>query len=159
MKGRVFVWLIRHPMLAVVIALSALAIVAFGLAGARSGRGDDPAPDRPVTVVPGTAQSRLPKPTQFPPKPRVEEMHRALHAMGRACKTPISRRDPATVSRPVELMERFARDYADGGFTIDGEAGSTLSLLVVLRYELQDCDPSMVPGVEKLLPERFRDPS
>jgi hypothetical protein len=56
-------------------------------------------------------------------------------------------------------MERFARDYPGGGFTIDDEPGTTLSLLVVLRYELQGCDPSLVPGVEELLPESFRDPS
>jgi hypothetical protein len=79
--------------------------------------------------------------------------------MGRACETPGSTRDPAAVARPVEVMERFARDFPDGGFTIDDEPGSTLSLLVVLRYELQTCDPSLVVSVERLLPPRYRDPT
>lgn len=77
-------------------------------------------------------------PTQFPPRERVEAAHRALHAMGRACKQPIGTRDRAAVARPVEVMEQFARDYPNGGFTIHDESGTALSLLVVLRYEMQD---------------------
>ncbi|GAA4127403.1 hypothetical protein GCM10022215_37840 [Nocardioides fonticola] len=158
MTGRVVVWLIRHPLSAVLLALALFAVLGFGLSNAFSGHAPAPAPTSPV-VIAGTAKSTLPTPTQFPPKDRVEEAHRALHAMGRGCKVPISTRDPDSVRGPVERMERFARDFPNGGFTIDGEPGTTLSLLVVLRYELQSCDPSLVPGVEALLPERFRDPS
>ena len=157
MTGRVIVWLIRHPMSAVVLALAAFALVGIGLASAVSSGRPAPAPASPV-VIGGTAESTLPTPTQFPPQARVEEVHRALHAMGRACKAPISTRKPDAVRGPVQTMEQFARDFPNGGFTMDDEPGSTLSLLVVLRYELRDCDPSLVPGAEDLLPERFRDP-
>lgn len=147
-------WLARHPIVAVLIALALTVAVARGLAAALK-----PAQARPVTGVQGgTAESVLPKPTQFPPRARVEASHSALHAMGRACKQPLATRDPASVRRPVEVMARFARDYPNGGFTIDDEPGTTLSLLVVLRYELQSCEPTLVPEVEELLPERFRDP-
>ena len=49
--------------------------------------------------------------------------------MGRACKVPISTRRPGSVRGPVEAMEQFARDFPNGGFTMDDEPGSTLSLL------------------------------
>lgn len=158
MRGSTVVpWLARHPMVAVLITLALTAAVAVGLAAALK---PEPARSRPVVAVQGrTAESRLPKPTQFPPKARVEAAHRALHAMRRACKQPLATRDPASVRRPVEVMEQFARDYPNGGFTIDDEPGSTLSLLVVLRYELQDCEPTLVTEVEELLPERVRDPA
>lgn len=150
-------WLARRPMVAVLIALVLSTAIAWGVAAALKG---EPAPaGRVAAVQGGTAESTLPKPTQFPPRVRVEAAHHALHAMGRACKQPIATRDPASVARPVEVMEQFAQDYPNGGFTIDDEPGTTMSLLVVLRYELQNCDPSLVPGVDELLPERFRDPS
>lgn len=144
-------------MVAVLIALAVPAAVAWGLASALK---PEPQPVVPASAVQGgTAESMLPTPTQFPPRERVEAAHGALHAMGRACKQPLALRDRTAVARPVEVMEQFARDYPNGGFTIDDELGTTLTLLVVLRYELQDCDPTLVPGVEELLPERFRDPS
>lgn len=144
-------------MVAVLIALAITAAIAVGLATALK---PEPAPSQPVAGVQGgTAESMLPEPTQFPPQARVQAAHRALHAMGRACKQPLATRDPASVRRPVGVMEQFARDYPNGGFTIDDEPGTTLSLLAVLRYELRDCEPALVPGVEELLPERFRDPS
>lgn len=86
----------------------------------------------------------------------MEEAHRALHAMGRACRKRAADRDPKTVAGPARVMIHFARDYPRGGFTIDDEPGTTLSLLFVLRHELQKCDPSLVAGAEALLPERFR---
>lgn len=157
-RARIILWLLRHPMTAVFVALAIFAGAGFGLASTFASGRTAQASTRPV-VVGGTAESTLPTPTQFPPRARVEEAHRALHAMGRACETPGSTRDPAAVARPVEVMERFARDFPDGGFTIDDEPGSTLSLLVVLRYELQTCDPSLVVSVERLLPPRYRDPT
>lgn len=146
-------------MVAVLIALAVLMAVAWGLAAALKPEPEPELAGPAMAVQGGTAESVLPTPTQFPPRERVEAAHGALHAMGRACKQPIGTRDRAAVVRPVEVMEQFARDYPNGGFTIDDEPGTTLSLLVVLRYELQGCDPTLVPKVEKLLPERFRDPS
>ncbi|MBZ5736398.1 hypothetical protein K8Z61_18050 [Nocardioides sp. TRM66260-LWL] len=145
-------------MSAVFLVLALFAVIGIGLAGAFTDSSPAPGPASPV-VIGGTAKSTLPTPTQFPPQNRVEETHRALHAMGRACKVPISTRRPGSVRGPVETMEQFARDFPNGGFTMDDEPGSTLSLLVVVRYELQSCDPSLLPSVDELLPERFRDPA
>ncbi|MFC5175123.1 hypothetical protein [Nocardioides taihuensis] len=144
-------------MIAVLVALAFTAAVAELLGTALI---HEPASSRPVTGAQGgTALSVLPTPTQSPPQARVDAAHRALHATSRACRQPLATRGSASVRRPVEVMEQFARDYPNGGFTIDDEPATTLSLLVVLRYELQNCEPILVPGVEELLPGQFRDPS
>lgn len=147
--------LTRHPMSAVVLALALLGGSSWGIAYAFSAR--EPRPERPVVADSGVAPSVLPKPTQFPPRQRVDKVHRALHAMGRACTR--SAAAPDAVRPAVVVMEKFARDYPNGGFTIDDEPGSTLALLIVLRSELEECDPALVPSVEALIPEEYRDPS
>lgn len=154
---RIVVWLAGHPMSAVFLALALFGGTAWGIAYAFSER--EQRSERPVMAESGVAPSVLPKPTQFPPQERVDQAHRALHAMGRACKQSAAARDPDAVRRPVATMEEFARDFPRGGFTIDDESGSTLALLIVLRSELQDCEPPLVPSVEGLIPEEYRDPS
>lgn len=154
---RILPWLARHPMSAVFITLTLLGGTAWGIASAFAPRPTPP--ERPVMVESGVAESVLPKPTQFPPRERVDQAHRELHAMARACKQPVSTRDPDAVRQAVATMVKFARDFPRGGFTIDDESGSTLALLIVLRSELQDCEPSLVPSVEGLIPEEYRDPS
>lgn len=156
MGSAVVPWLARRPMVALLVALAVPTVIALVLAAALN---NDSAPAEPETPAQeGVAEATLPEPTQFPPQSRVAATHRALHALGRACKQPLAIREPASVRRPVVVMEKFARDYPDGGFTMDDEPGSTLSLLIVLRYELQDCAPSLVPGVEGLIPRQFREP-
>lgn len=150
------VWLARHPMVAVLVALLLPAGLAWGLAVALRSRPETAPP--PVTAVEGgIAASTLPEPTEFPPRSRVVAAHRGLHDVGRACEVALATRSRATVEQPVHVIEQFARDFPNGGFTMDGESGTTLALLVVLRYELQSCDTSLVADVEELLPQRFRD--
>ena len=147
-------WLARHPMSAVFITLALLGGTAWGIAAVFA-PGPTP-PERPMTVESGVAESVLPKPTQFPPRERVDRAHRALHAMARACKQPVATRDPDAVRRPVAMMEKFARDYPRGGFTIDDESGSTLTLLIVVRNELEACDPALIPRIDALIPPQHR---
>lgn len=154
---RIVVWLAGHPMSAVFLALALLGSTSWGVAYAFGQR--EPRSERPVMAESGVAPSVLPTPTQFPPLARVDQAHRALHAMGRACKQPAAAREPDAVRRPVATMEQFAQDFPRGGFTIDDEPGSTLALLIVLRSELQECEPSILPSVEALIPEEYRDPS
>lgn len=136
-----------------------LASAALGL-GVTRFLPQDPEPGAEVLVSEGgVAASTLPLPSQSPPQPRVEAAHRALHVVGRACRQPTIDRGGDAVRAPVEQIRRFAGDYPNGGFTIDDEPGTTLSLLIVLRYELQSCEPALVPGVDALLPVEFRDPS
>lgn len=154
---RIVVWLLRHPMAAVLLALAMLGGTAWGIVYAFSAR--EPRSGGPAIAQSGVAASVLPKPTQFPPRARVAQTHRALHAMDRACKQAGATRQRDDVRRPVAVMEEFARDYPHGGFRIDDESGSTLALLIVLRSELQECEPSLLPGVEALIPEEYRDPT
>ena len=56
------------------------------------------------------------------------------------------------VERSVLVLEKFAREYPDARFPIDGKREGTFALLVDLRTELQGCDPSLLDGVEALLP-------
>lgn len=154
---RVVVWLCGHPMSAVFLVLALLGGTSWGIAYAFSER--EPRSERPVMAESGVASSVLPEPTQFPPRAPVDQVHRALHAVGRACKQPLAARESDAVGRPVAVLEGFAREYPNGGFRIDEEPGSTLALLIVLRSELQECEPSLLPGVEALIPEEYRDPS
>ncbi|NGZ99548.1 hypothetical protein G5V59_01750 [Nocardioides sp. W3-2-3] len=147
------VWLARHPTAAVFVLLGVIAAFSASLVWLLSGSSSDApgvrsdAQDAPYT---------LPTPTQHPPKNRVDAAHKALHALGRACKTPVARRDPEAVRRPLDLMEAFATDFPSGGFRIDDEPGTTLALLTVVWNELKTCDPSLVPEVEELIPAEYR---
>ena len=144
-------------MSAVFLALPVLGVTSWGVAYAFSAR--EPRTERPVMAEGGVAVSVLPEPTEFPPRARVDQAHRALHGMGRACKQPMAAREPEAVRRPVAIMEQFARDFPRGRFTIDDEPGTTLALLIVLRSDLQECEPSLLASVEALIPEQYREPS
>lgn len=151
--GRLLAWLAQHPTAAVVMLLCILTALSAFLVSFFSGPTSDGSPDAPgAQVTPYT----LPAPTQHPPKARVDSAHKALHALGRACKTPLAQRDPETVRRPLGLIEIFATDFPSGGFRIDDESGTTLTLLIVVWDELKTCDPSLVPAVEELIPAEYR---
>jgi hypothetical protein len=63
------------------------------------------------------------------------------------------------VERHVAVLLDFARRHPQARFPIDDESGTSLSLLLVVRQELADCDPAHLPDVERLLPRRFRAPT
>lgn len=155
MGARIVVWFDRRPLVAVTVALATLGVLAWTLAQVAR-----PAPEqpraRPVAGA-GVAPSLLPTPTQIPPASRVVEVGRALHAIPRTCDEPSALRSTQALEQPLRIIEQFARHYPRGGFSLDHESGSTLALLVVVRYELQDCDPSRLDVVEALLPPQFRD--
>jgi hypothetical protein len=98
----------------------------------------------------------LPTPTQHATSGRVLTAHRALHALGRACRTPILDRAPASMSAPLAVLEDFAKEYPEGGFSVDDEPGSTLALMIVVANELKTCDPSRVREIQDLIPTRYR---
>ncbi|NHA01289.1 hypothetical protein G5V59_19420 [Nocardioides sp. W3-2-3] len=80
----------------------------------------------------------LPKPTQKPPRDRVEAAHKALHALGRACKVPAAEQGQDAVRRPLNELETFAQDFPAGGFRIDDEPGTTLALMIVVWDQAQE---------------------
>ncbi|NYI77062.1 hypothetical protein BJ988_001710 [Nocardioides panzhihuensis] len=65
-------------------------------------------------------------------------------------------REHGAVSQPVAVIVAFARDYPGGGFTIDDEPGSTLTLLLVVRNELEACDPTQIPQLDEFIPQAYR---
>jgi hypothetical protein len=152
---RILVWFSRHPMFAVLVALVTLTLAAIGLAMAFTPTSSSPSSAGSVPTDVRIASSGLPSPTSSPPPGRVEAAHRALHDLGRACEIPILQRDEKTVLEPLGVLEQFARDYPGGGFSIDDEPGSTVALLIVVRVELRDCDPTKVARIEALIPPQY----
>jgi len=143
-------------MVAVVVLLAMTTVLALAVTDVV--RGDRAGAPGVRSSIFGVAPSPLPEPKRSAPAGRVDEVHRALHALGRACRPSSADRSVDGVRRPVAVMLRFARGYPNAGFRVDDESGSTFSLLVVLRNELETCDPTLVPAVEDLLPAEFRDP-
>lgn len=151
------IWLARHPMVAVIALLAVLG--ALMATGAQLLARPTPPSDAPPTASTSEAEVApytLPTPTQHPPQHRVDEAHKALHALGRACEAPMLSRKPEQIRAPLDLIEGFATDYPSGGFSMDDEPGSTLALLVVVWDELKNCDPAYVPEVERLFPAKYR---
>lgn len=151
---RLLLWLIRRPMVGVVVLLVLVAALSAGGAYLLSARRTPPASASLGADM--VAPAVLPTPTQHPPRARVEAAHQALHALGRACKAPSANFTRERVRHPLDAIERFADDYPGGGFSMDDEPGSTLTLLIVVWDSLKECDPSFAPEIERLIPEQYR---
>lgn len=151
--GRLVVWLLRRPMLAVLALLGLVALAAVALTTALARPAHQLRSDDTTSLV---APHPLPSPTQQPPPERVRRAHRALHALGRACTSPVVSRVSGSSRQPLDVIEAFAADYPSGGFTMDDESGTTLALLIVVANELRSCDPSLVPEVTAMIPAPYR---
>ncbi|WP_147251713.1 hypothetical protein [Blastococcus sp. TF02-8] len=90
------------------------------------------------------------------PQADVDEVHRALHGLGDACAPEASSRSADAIDGHLDVLLEFVRRHPAGGFRIDDEDATSLSLLLVLQEELRACAPSQIPRVEALLPPRFR---
>lgn len=145
-------WLARHSAVTVVASLAVFALL--GISVAAWFRAPEGA--APTARGPSVAVSVLPDPSSSPPGARVGRAHRALHALDRVCEASPPKRRTKAVRQHVRVIERFAADYPNGGFMMDHESGTTLALLIVVRYELQGCAPSLVSRVDALLPEQYR---
>lgn len=91
------------------------------------------------------------------PQPVDRYVHRTFHRLGRFCS-----RRRADEGRLDETTERFVRLYrrypADRfGLTVDDEAGTMLSVVLVLRYELARCSPRHAAALDRVLPADVRD--
>lgn len=151
---RLLVWLLRRPMIAVLLGLMVVTVSSMALAAAIP-----PSRANPELTSPGAGQvapSTLPRPTQRAPQRRVRIAHMALHDLGRACEVLATRRQAADVEEPLDEIVSFARDFPSAGFNVDGESASTLALLVVVRNQLLSCEPSHASEVERLLPVDYR---
>lgn len=146
-------WLARRPIFMAVVTAALVAGFVYSLASVV--RGGPRPPTTPRTDAP-VARYTLPASTQRPPRQRVEEAGRALHALGRACRTPVTRRSPARLRRPLDVLESFVADFPSGRFRIDGEPGTAMALLIVVWNQLGSCDPTLAAEVEDRIPARYR---
>ena len=149
----VVLFFLRRPMLTV-LALLALFTVGAMVTSELLSRSSSPerlpaqSPDSRVATY------RLPGPTESLSAAQAAPVHRALHALDRACKHP--ERGTHALRGPLRIIETFATKHPTAGFAIDDETGTTLAMLIVVRSELEGCAPALLPRVNALIPERYR---
>ncbi len=76
--------------------------------------------------------------------------------MGARC-TP--RADPAAqaqIGRDVDELITFAARHPDAHFTVDGEDGQALDLLLIVRDEMGTCAPAAAARANRALPAQYR---
>lgn len=155
---RASLFLLRQPLIAVVAALAVLATIAGAVAAFHA---------QPAQIVseptsePAVAPATLPTATELPRAKEVNPAADALHELERTLDRNCARPDVAgehqRVRRLLKPIESFARAHPNSAFRIDGELSTTLALLIVVRNLLQECDPTLLPGIDALIPDRYRE--
>ena len=115
-------------------------------------------PDRPL-ITPSPQNVTIPRPEETAPAGAVQTIHRALHTLGRVCRSGGRTDQASEARRPVTVILDFARRYPDVSFPVHDETGTTLSLLFVARKEVQDCAPALTAQVELLIPPEYLAPT
>jgi hypothetical protein len=115
-----------------VLAPLALALLAAGCSGG----------DGPSAAEPSDAE--------------VARVHRGLHYLERACRDSLTVAERERVDVDVDFFLTFAKRYPEAEFPIDDETGRAVSLLLVVREELERCFPAAAARVDQALPEQFR---
>lgn len=102
-----------------------------------------------------------PVPSTYPAAPmvEVERIRTALHDMGARCKPGADTATQARIFRDVDQLISFTRRYPDSRFTIDGENGRSLDLLLIARDEMRTCAPAAAAAANQALPTQFRSAS
>lgn len=102
-----------------------------------------------------------PAPGTYPAAPTVEvgRIRIALHDMGARCKPGADTATQARIFRDVDQLISFTRRYPDSRFTIDGENGRPLDLLLIARDEMRTCAPAAAAAANQALPTQFRSAS
>ena len=99
-----------------------------------------------------------PVPSTYPAAPtlEVQRIRTALHDMGARCKPGADTATQARIVRDVNQLISFTRRYPDSRFTIDGENGRPLDLLLIARDEMRTCAPAAAAAANQALPTQFR---
>jgi len=99
-----------------------------------------------------------PTDTTYPTAPTadVQRIHTALHDMGARCTLRADRAAQAQIGRDVDELISFAARYPDARFTVDGENGRALDLLLIARDEMSACAPAAAARANQALPAQFR---
>ena len=143
-----------HPMVSIVVSLVVVIAAAIGMVRVLEATltGSGPSAGEAL-ATPGRV--RLPQATESLATEQAEPVHRALHALGSAC-----RRDPdgrrQDVLRTLDVITTFVARHPTARFPVDDESGTTLALLFVVRDELRTCAPTLVNDIDRLIPAEYR---
>lgn len=137
----------------VILGVVATLLLLAAVIGIAAGRGRSRSPADVSATGLGA-----PTDTTYPAAPAadVQRIHTALHDMGARC-TP--RADPAAqaqIGRDVDELITFAARYPDARFTVDGENGRALNLLLIARDEMGTCAPAAASRANRALPAQYR---
>jgi len=86
----------------------------------------------------------------------VQRIHTALHDMGARCTPHADPAARAQIGRDVDELVAFAARYPDARFTVDGENGQALNLLLIARDEMGTCAPAAAARANHALPAQYR---
>lgn len=86
------------------------------------------------------------------PAPVEAEIHASLHELPRLCNS--RKAGGPALERSTAALIRYYRRYPSGRFAlrIDGESGSMLSVLLVVRQRLAGCSPRLARTIDRVLP-------
>ncbi len=122
---------------AAIAAAVALLVAGCGAAG-------NPERERP----PPDSRELIPRAVQ-------RDVHASLHRLPTICGREVDSRAIERITGAfIDYYERYPSDSFR--LQIDDEGGSTLSAILVLRYELSRCSPSSARRVDEVLPRRVR---
>lgn len=138
-----------EPQLRRAAALPAL-VVAIAASTAACGGGSGGSPG--VEAPPVTPDRRA-----LLPAGETRYIHKTFHELARYCRRGRAdkRRLDATTERFIALYRRFPADRFR--MAIDDESGTTLSAILVLRYELSTCSPRNAARIDRVLGPRAPD--
>ena len=115
-------------------------------------------PEQPATK-PSSQNVAIPRPEETAPADAVKPVHRALHSLGQVCRRGGGTDRASHARRPVKVILAFAHRFPNVSFPVHDEIGTTLSLLLVVRDEVQDCAPALTAQVERLIPAEYLAPT
>jgi hypothetical protein len=132
-----------QPQLSLRALFTWMVIAAAALAGCADRGEEGPA------TPPDGSQARVPAAVE-------RAVHDTFHRLPRSCgsRRADDRVLDGTTSRFIRWYRRYPADRYD--MRIDDEAGTMLSAILVLRYELARCSPRHAARVDAVLPRKIR---
>ena len=144
-----------RDMVAALAPVVVTVVVVFGLAGLALIAVMD-RPGMPVATV-ISSPAAVPISTATVPAADAERVHVALHDVGTWCRTAPGSRTQDKLEGDLDVILSFSRSYPDATFSIDGETGRSVTLLMTTRQLLRTCEPAAAARADAALPTEFQD--
>lgn len=109
-------------------------------------------------MITDSSNATAPRPVQTAPPAAASRVHQALHDLGRICKPNDTTDQTSRAREPVAVVLDFARRYPAVSFRVHDETATTVSLLIVVRYSLRSCAPTLMTRVNHALPAEYQTP-